>query len=173
MELKAGPPPWLPSSGFLKNIPSLLKKSSHFLLLYTSCLQTVPLLHCIYLSIKRTIKKNIYMCVYIIIFDWQSNFYIIIYIIWMSMQARQKEHFCFLHTTRFFFLFLKMQLNKVMISTRSFDHISRVDVHGGAGRGSGRHPPAADLPGDAVQVLQDRTHALLQKPLWERGYRRR
>lgn len=51
--------------------------------------------------------------------------------------------------------------------SRCVRHISGADVHGGAGRWSGRHPLAADLPGNAVQVLPDRAHALLQEPLWQ------
>lgn len=50
---------------------------------------------------------------------------------------------------------------------------SRAHVHGGAGRRSGRHPAAAHLPGDALQVLQDRAHALLQEPLRQRRRGRR
>lgn len=61
----------------------------------------------------------------------------------------------------------------VLSSSCHVRHISGADVHGGARRRSGSDPDAADLPGDAVQVLQDRAHALLQEPLWKRGYRRR
>lgn len=48
---------------------------------------------------------------------------------------------------------------------------SGADVHCGACRRSGSHPDAAHLPRDAVQVLPDRAHALLQEPLRQRGYR--
>lgn len=65
-----------------------------------------------------------------------------------------------------------MNLTRKLYLIKSlFLFVSGADVHGGAGRRSGRHPAAADLSGDALQVLQDRTHALLQEPLWQRGFR--